>query len=431
MRGALFGYGRRKRLRTTHLQIACGLCLIVALMTVINTPAAANAPGALTERKAIDLALSRPAYRELERGRASVAESGVTEAQLLPNPVLALERERVGAQSGRSTESSIRLSQTFDISGRRALRHDAAVNRLEAGRLEEQDRRQGVVTDVRRLFGEALYRQQHRVALLSWQKRIDSALEVVRKLVTAGETSGYDRRRLEREAQTVRARVASATADYSRAREVLRGLTGEPADRAAALDGMLMPDAPLSLETIFGNLRQRPDLASLNAQAAAFDHERSAAERGWMPDMTLGLGHKRIDEFNRDDSGVVLALSFAIPLFDRGQASEQRARAQANILRAEHALKFARSEAELTGMWQQTETLRTAASEFRRESLAASRELTRIAEAAYRAGEGGVLELLDAYRAELEAETTAIELELRARLARIELDALSGAHVHE
>ena len=150
-----------------------------------------------------------------------------------------------------------------------------------------------------------------------------------------------------------------------------------------------------------------------------------------MPDMTLGLGHKRIDEFNRDDSGVVLALSFAIPLFDRGQAGEQRARAQANILRAEYALKLARSETELTGMWQQTETLRTAAAEFRRESLAASRELTRIAEAAYRVGEGGVLELLDAYRAELEAETTAIELELRARLARIELDALSGARVHE
>jgi cobalt-zinc-cadmium efflux system outer membrane protein len=332
---------------------------------------------------------------------------------------------------GRSTESSIQVFQTFDISGRRELRREAAGNRLDAARFDEQDRRLGVVIEVRRLFGEALYRQQHRAALIDWIKRIDSAVGIVTKLAGAGEASGYDRRRLEREAQTVRARVASAAADYSRAREVLRGLTGEPAALAAALDGTLMPDASPSLASMQRALRQRPDLASLHSQAAAFDRERSAAERAWVPDVTLGLGHKRIDELNRADSGVMLALSMPIPVFDRGQAGEQRARAKANILRAEQTLKLARSEAELSGIWQQAEGLRKAAEAFRRESLGSSRDLTRIAEAAYRAGEGGVLELLDAYRAELEVETTALDLELRARLARIELDALSGEKTHE
>ena len=41
---------------------------------------------------------------------------------------------------------------------------------------------------------------------------------------------------------------------------------------------------------------------------------------------------------------------------------------------------------------------------------------------------GDVLELLDAYKGALEAETTALDLEWKARDARIELDQLTGSH---
>jgi cobalt-zinc-cadmium efflux system outer membrane protein len=53
--------------------------------------------------------------------------------------------------------------------------------------------------------------------------------------------------------------------------------------------------------------------------------------------------------------------------------------------------------------------------------------LLRIAEAAYRGGESSLLELLDAYRGALESETTALELEKRAREACIEYDLLTGS----
>jgi cobalt-zinc-cadmium efflux system outer membrane protein len=101
------------------------------------------------------------------------------------------------------------------------------------------------------------------------------------------------------------------------------------------------------------------------------------------------------------------------------------------MLRAEHTWAYSKSQAELRGIWQQAVGLREAAETYRRESLDGSRELSRIAEAAYRAGEGNVLELLDAYRSELDTELTVLELELRARMTRIELDLLSGAKIHE
>jgi cobalt-zinc-cadmium efflux system outer membrane protein len=166
-------------------------------------------------------------------------------------------------------------------------------------------------------------------------------------------------------------------------------------------------------------------------QAEAFDHERLAAERRWIPDMTLGVGHKRTDESGRSENGVILSFSVPLPVFDRGQAGEQKARGQARTLRAERDLQLARAEGELRGLWRQAAQLRDAVVTFRTQTAVGSRELARIAQASYRAGEGSILELLDAYRSELDATQTELDLALRARMARIELDALAGVHPHE
>ncbi len=408
-----------------------GIFLVSAFLTAVSLPASGAEPPVLTERRALELALSRPAYRDLEQGRLSTAESVVTEAGLLPNPSLSMERDRMNIPGGRSTETSIKISQTFDFSGRRALRREAAGNRLDAARFDQQDRRISTIHEVRRLFSETFYRDRLRSALAGWVQHIETATTVVAQLAKSGEVSGYDRRRLERESQTAKARLAGTAADYARMREALAGLTGEADGPKPALGGELLPPTTPALESVQATLRKRPDLASRNAQADAFDRERSAAERAWIPDVTLGIGQKRVDEPGRSDNGVIVGVSVPIPLFNREQASVQRARAQANTLRTEHALVLAKSEAELRGIWRQTTELRQAAESFRRDSLASSRDLTRIAEAAYRAGEGGILELLDAYKAQLEAETTLLDLELRARLARIELDALSGVSIYE
>ncbi len=411
-------------------QLACGLtrgALMVMLLAVHVPSAVAADARALTERQAVDLALSRTEYRALEEGRLGIARSAVTEASLWPNPVLAWERDRVSA----STESTAKIFQSFDFSGRRALRREAANIRVDAAQFDQQDRRLNTIVEVRRLFSESLYRQELGGAYARWLRRIETATEIVGKLAKAGEASGYDRRRIEREAQTARARVASVAAEYARMREAMSGLIGESAGQLAALGGELLPGNAPSLEALQSALRQRPDFASLNAQADANDRERSAAERAWIPDVTVGVGQKRVDEFSRTDTGVILALSVPLPLFDRGQGSQQRAQARASTLRAEQALAYARAGGELKGAWRQAAELRQAAASFRSESLGGSRDLTRIAEAAYRAGEGTILELLDAYRTDLEAETTTLDLELRARLARIELDVLSGAKPYE
>jgi outer membrane protein TolC len=57
---------------------------------------------------------------------------------------------------------------------------------------------------------------------------------------------------------------------------------------------------------------------------------------------------------------------------------------------------------------------------------AAGDELTQIAEVAYREGEVGILELLDAVRSASRARMRSIELKLDARLAQIALERAVG-----
>ena len=386
---------------------------------------------ALTEREAVVGALSRPAWMEAETGRIAVAESVVTETGMMPNPVFAVSRDRLGMVGGDITERSVQISQTFDISGRRSLRVDAASKRLNSEKLDSRVRRLNSIAEVRRAFAETLHRTQIQSALGLWLIRIESASKVTAQLARAGEVSGYDRRRIEREAQTTRARLSVAQADAARSREALAALTGKKPDEVMHLFGNLLPDTTPALDVLQARLRQRPDLESLLAQTEAFEREYQAAQRGWVPDLTVGIGQKTLEEPTRRGSGAIVGVSFTIPLFDRNQATQQRSFAKAQIVRAEHVLALSKADIELRSAWRLADELRNAVLAYRHEVSSDSQNLSGIAEAAYRSGEASLLELLDAYRTELDFSITELDLALRARLAQIDLETLSGVSSYE
>lgn len=401
---------------------AASRCLRAVLLV-----AAATASGAwgqaLTEREAIDASLARASFRDALAGATAAAEAEVSAAELWSNPTLDYDLERVSGDRGRSEEQILRLSQVFDISGRRGLRRDAAGRRLDAAQAAAAGREADAVGEVRRVFFETLAGQRRAAAMEAWLGRLVSAEQVVAQLARAGEISGYDRRRLARERVSAEARLASSRAELERSRERLAAQTGRA---VAAVAGELLPPPAPPLSGIQAALEARPELRVLEARAAALDQERLAAARGWIPDVTLGAGPKRVTEPDGSADGAVLSVSIPLPLFDRGDAASRRLAGEALAARGELGLARMRAEGEARGLWRQADLLRDTALRFRGDSVEASRDLARIAEAAYRAAEGSILELLDAHRALLDAEGEAIALELAARLARIELDQISG-----
>lgn len=397
--------------------------LSVFLLTLaLPLPAWAQTP--LTEAEAVRLGLSRADLADLERGVVQAAEADALAAGLFPNPTLSYSRERIDG-SPESIEQTWMLEQAFDVSGRRSLHREAANRRVAAASAGNASRKLEFAAEIRRSFHAVLFRQESIRATEAWTQRFARVEGMVGRLARAGEASGYDRRRLARERQTAEARLAAERAELDRALARLLALTGAP--DAPAIQGTLLPPPLPAADTALARLDQRPDLQAMSRRAEAADLDGRAARRGGIPEVTVGIGPKHVDNGSTRDNGVALALSVPLPVFDRQQAGQRRAAAEALQARAEYRLAKSRTEGELRGLHRQLEGLRATAVDYRARAMAATPDLLRIAETAYQGGESSLLELLDAYRGALETEVTALELEQRARDARIEYDLMIGS----
>ncbi|MFA5242244.1 MAG: TolC family protein [Sulfuricella sp.] len=402
------------------------LLSVVLLALPLAAWAQADPIHTLTEAEAVRLGLTRTELSDLARGSVEAAEADALAAGLLPNPTLGYSRDRNRGTPG-ATEDTWQIAQTFDVSGRRGLRREAADRRVDAANAGNTLRRSEIAAEIRHRFHETLFKQESVRATQIWTQRFIRVERLVEKLAKAGEASGYDRRRLTRERQTAQARLSTEQADLDRAAERLAALIGLPGKAAASVSGVLPPTAPLPLDKALSRLEQRPDLQVLSRRAEAAGLEGRAASRGWVPDVTLGAGPKHTDNGITRENGMLVTVSIPLPVFDRQQAGEKRARAEALNARAEYSLARSRAEGDLRGLHRQVERLTTAASGYRTHAVAESSELLRIAETAYQGGESTLLELLDAYRGALEAEITALNLEWKAREASIEYDLLTGS----
>ncbi len=376
----------------------------------------------LTESEAMRLGLIRPELADLARARIAEADADVVAAGIWANPSLELSHDKTGG----ARESTWRLAQPFDVSGRRGLRQDAARLRLDATEADTRAWREERAAELRRSFHDVLRQQSALRVIDAWMARFAVIGNVVDKLARAGDASGYDRRRLAREQQTAEAKAAEVRAGLERSRARLAALVGQPAtDEGVA--GTLLPTLPAGLPALQARLVQRPDLAALAARADAANADNAAAQRNF-PELTVGVGGKRTDDGVLRENGTLFSVSIPLPVFDRQQGADRRTAAQAMAARAEYALAKQKAEGDLIGLHRQLMQLIAAAERYRREAVAPSADLVRIAEVAYRAGESTVLELLDAYKGALDAETTALDLEWKAREVRIELDQLTGSH---
>jgi cobalt-zinc-cadmium efflux system outer membrane protein len=389
-------------------------------------PFAAVAQSApLTEAEAVRLALGREEVIDLSHAAREEAEANVLGAGTWANPIVSYERERTDGAEG-STEQTWRISQEIDLSGRRGLRESAARRRVESVVADSHRRQDDLAAEVRRAFHETLLKQARVGATERWIARFREIESAVGRLRSGGEASGYDHRRIARELASAEARLAVENAELERVRQRLGALV--PQERAAApLSGELVPPPPPALGDVLAALPGRADLRALAQKAEAADLDTQAAGRGAMPDVTLGLGTKTVESAFGRDTGAIFSVSVPLPIFQRDQAGERRALAQARGARAEYALALARGQGDLRGLHREVTGLIDAARVYRAKAASASAALLGIAEASYRGGESSLLELLDAHRGALESEATALDLEWKARDARITFDLVAGS----
>lgn len=381
---------------------------VIAALAAVPEAAAQQ----ITEAEAVSRSLARDVLMQIETGDRGVAEASIARETIWSNPALSYLREPGGADD----EETFALSLPLELGGR-ILRGDAARARRDAVEDDIVQRRLDVARDVRVLFYELLAAQRRVAALERWGSRIGRAAETVAILEGAGEVSGYDRRRAERERLSVDAQLRVERARLSGVRERLAVLL-QLAPDGLTVTGDLLPDSTIDSDTLLSALTARPDIRAEATRRDAAGLDRRAAGHWWIPSAELVAGQKTLGD---STDGSVFGVTIGIPLFDRNQAAGLTARADEVAAAARYQLLLAQAAGEVRARAVEERELRESAIAFRGGATDASSALVEIAEVAYRAGEVGILELLDAYRSAVDADTELIDLELRCRIAAIEL----------
>ena len=371
-----------------------------------------------TEREVVDLIV-----RDGPQAQAIRAESEVIRREQLvrlayPNPSVTYSREGAGF-----TEF-LQFEQPLPVFGTRAALSRAGVAATAAAEAERDARLWTLRTNAAAAVARLTASQARLDAAQAHARDVERLIEILRTREREGEGSRFDRLRAEQELRDTRQLATSAAIDVGEARATVTAMLPRDVTVGSVTPVTGLPLTAMSVEALMSRaIATRAELRSLQRLADRAELESVAARRARLPAPTLFGGLKRAGDEPGRERGGVFGVSLSLPLFDTG--GREVARWQAERFRVE--AQGASVELQIRGeIRRASEALALRQAALSEDAEGAADELTQIAEVAYREGEAGILELLDAVRTASRARNRSIELRLDTRLAQIALERAVG-----
>lgn len=276
----------------------------------------------LTLASAVQLALdSNPeissARRELEATEGARVQAGVFQ-----NPTLNVNVEDVRRNTRTTT---VQLSQTLELGGKRGARVEAAERAIEIARAQLEGKRSDIRANVTAAFFATLIAQDRvRLAQASLELA-KTGSETAGKRVTAGKISPVEETKAKVAEANVRLELVQARGELQTNLLQLRALLG-PAATVSTVDGnALSIPKQQAAETIEVRLMESPTMREARLQVRRFSALANLEMAKRVPDLTVSAGTMRA----RDEQGVgsnklVVGISVPLPIFDtnRGNLTE-------------------------------------------------------------------------------------------------------------
>lgn len=356
------------------------------------------------------------------------ARAGVVGARALPNP-------RIDWQSGRNRPliagaggqaDAVLLSQPIENPWLRQSRRAVAEAGVGVASEQRQVLRNDVAALVRTLATEMEFRQQEALAFAESLNLLEQVRERINKRVEVGEAPRYDLIKADAEIITARQRAQQAALMKERVRLALDRLAAGtlpagwqiqagPLADLMAIEIPPLADVPPARNPELKVLQQRLEQAQ-----AAVDQARA----GVLPAVDVLVSRSQEPGLRQN----LVGLSVTLPLFDQRQGPIAQARAES--ARARTQLEGRQAEL-LQELRIARKTLEMALSRVRGLSQGALREAeaaVRVAEAAWRFGERGILDVLDAQRVLRSLRADLIQARFEAQSALIEIERLEGRY---
>lgn len=405
--------------------LAIGLAVVSSLACGVE-PVPKPSVGGLDLSSAVLAA--RQQYPDIEAAEAAVreAEALLVQAQvLLPNPELEVlagknRARRVDGLSGNS--QFVQLSQPLQWPAARAARMDQARSGIEAAeadvlRVQADLARQVKLAYINVLRAQEVWRlaQADHLNLLTIRDR-------VRAMVSVGEAPRYEAVKAEAEVLSAARLMEQAKYRHEAAQSLLARLTGGASSRGVVMLSGKLADMP-DLAALQSDMEtHNPAYARARALVAAARAQVREARIERTPAPTLKAGLERAP----DSELWLVGVHIPIPLFDQRQGQVAAAES-----RLDRALALGRQEVTVLERELEQGYLNFRGAEKQLEAiegglLAEAQAALRVAEAAYRAGERGILDVIDALRTLRSVQLDRIQTLYDLYAALFELERLSG-----
>lgn len=390
-------------------------------LAMIAAPTADAAP--LTLNEALRLAAAHSPALAAAQAQERGAQAALNTALAYPNPEIELASgvsrpRQIGGTSGRN--ELLGLSQQFELPSLRAARRQGAEAGIVSGTAALGDARLNQHAVVKQAFFDVLRRQEesrlaaeNHALLLQIRNRVKIKVEV-------GESPRYELVKSEAEALAAESAARSAELRVTQARDRLRARIGAPLAEnfEVAAEPPLAADLPELAELRRDLLARQPLLKVAEAETrraqARLEQERASR----LPQPTIRLSTERDPDMNQWRVGVVLPL----PLWNRREGPIGEAVAGMHRAEAEARQVHLGLLAELDQAYGRYQIAKRQVQTFESGLMKEAENAMKVAEAAYRFGERGILDYLDAQRV---LRTTRVDFlnaryELQAALIEIE-----------
>ncbi|MCM5571655.1 TolC family protein [Burkholderiaceae bacterium FT117] len=362
------------------------------------------------------------------RAEALAARAGVATARAYPNPELQAGGSNssariAGAPAG--SGNSIAITQRIESPTLREARGRGSEAAAQAAGHAVQATEQALVANVRIRFFDLLRARELVTAARQDLGLAELIRDRVAVRVSTGEAPRFDLIRAETEAARARTALAQRQGELAAARARLRELVAPSLPESFDVDGDFQASLPPADPGLLGDgvIAVHPELRLAEAERERARWQVQVERANLMPGVDLFLARERTPDLDTTRAGI----GVRIPLFDRraGPIEEARQRqARADAIAEQRAFELRQR---LEAAWHRYEAARSTVAALENGVLEKAEAALGVAEAAYRFGERGILDYLDAQRQYRQLRIELIGSRFEAFAAQAELEQLASS----
>lgn len=371
------------------------------------------------------VATYNPEMRSVQQSQVT-AQAAVVGAAALPNPKLEYSQGSNKARLASATPGTVQsmgVIVPIEMPSVRSARVQAAQAGQRSAIQQVEMSRNALVAQVKLRAYEAVLRQAQAEAAREAVALLEQAHARVRVRVDSGEAPRYEIIKADAELVQARLQEQSAGLMAEQSQMVLNRMAAGHLPARFAL-GLSLEDPVASVHPNAVAWAAHPELRQLQAEVDRARATVDGARASRWPGVELRYAQTREPDIRNHTVGVTLQ----IPLLDqrRGPIDEAASEWERARLRLEG--RNAELEQQQQLAWKALEMAQVRTQALSQGAVHEAEAALRVAEAAYRYGERGILDVLDAQRVLRTVRADLLEARYQLQSARIELDFVAGRY---